>query len=174
MASKGIQRINATADLDKEKVAERYKELKKIISINSNMAFKQVIEAIAHISVGTYYNYIYSGKQQGQVSQYTIDNLSEYFNLPKEVFTSEYEFTDDIKKHIADKIKEEFGEEKQLKTKPENTTSEVLNNIKEITIKLNDENNLDVLKNAIESLNLAIEIVNNRIDNINKINKMQR
>lgn len=72
LASKGIQRVNATAHIDKDLVVSTYKEIKKIITQNSSTPFKTVINKIANIKVGTFYNYIYPGNQQGLVSLYTV------------------------------------------------------------------------------------------------------
>lgn len=111
MTSKGTQRINAPPHLNKDDVANRFKDLKEIITQNSNIPFKDAIFKIAKINAGIFYNYIYPGKQKGQVSLYTLENLSNYFNLPKEIFTSESPLDQNVKNQIIYKLNEKLNAE---------------------------------------------------------------
>ncbi|MDD4802300.1 MAG: hypothetical protein PHF24_05080 [Syntrophomonas sp.] len=171
MSSKDKQRINVTSHLDKDKVVQRYKELKEIIVSNSSIPFKDVINQIAGINVGTFYNYIYPGKQQGQVSLYTVENLSNYFSLPKEVFTSEVALDDDIKEKMASRIQNGFTKNSFPKNNAKSTISElndsnVLDAIKKITISLNNESDTEVLKNGIKLLEVTLNVSKNRLENL--------
>lgn len=89
-----------------EIVAERYREIKKIIQENTTRPFKEAIEIIAGVSVGTWYNYISHGRQRGRVSKYTVDKLSSFSGLPVQVFTGELDFTAEQKKIFKEKVME--------------------------------------------------------------------
>lgn len=174
MASKGTQRENATRMFDKAKVAARYKELKDIITQNSAVPFKDVILKIAQINVGTFYNYIYPGNQMGQVSQYTVDNLSSYFNLPKDIFTSEAPLTEEIRKQLVAKISSDFG--KNNRQQPQNLICadkySITDAIKNISIHLNNENSIETLQQATKLLEITLSISNNRINSLTQLKNL--
>ena len=175
MASKGIQRVNATADIDKNLVVSTYKEIQKIITRNSTTPFKKVISEIAKINVGTFYNYIYRGNQQGQVSLYTVKNLADYFNLPEQVFSCEVPLTEDIKEAIAEKIRKHFGSSESLQQQiisPTVADNEITTQLKAVIHRLKNENNLEIIKQAMRLLDLAKEIAASRQDIINKISQI--
>lgn len=177
MSSKGIQRINATDNLNKNDVANRFKELKELIKENSNVPFKDAIKEIAAIDVGTFNNYIYPGKQMGRVSLYTIENLSKYFNLPKEVFTSEVPLTQDIKIQIISKLNTNLNNTNNStinknSSNTKNLTSSTLDNIKNIIINLNNETDIEILKKSITLLEISLNISNNRLNSLIELNKL--
>lgn len=179
MSSKGSQRVNATANYDKQDVANRYREIKEIIIENSQIPFKVVIENIAGISAGTYYNYIYPGKRMGQVSQYTINNLSNYFSdVPKELFTTQAELDNESKVKIAKRIHDDFTndfEKEQSYRKSINSNKnhrDILEKIKSIVKDLNNENNIEELQKSLKLLELSLEIANNRIESLMKITEL--
>lgn len=180
MTSKGTQRINATAHLNKDDVANRFKDLKEIITQNSNIPFKDAIFKIAKINVGTFYNYIYPGKQKGQVSLYTLENLSNYFNLPKEIFTSESPLDQNVKNQIISKLNENLNADSasqkinssSLQPQIKNLSSSTLDTIKNITFDLNNESDIETLKKAIKLLEISLNISTNRLNALLELDKM--
>lgn len=108
MSNKGGEQAVWVTEGYEDVVAERYKEIKKIIQENTSMLFKEAIEKIAGVKVGTWYNYISKGSQRGRVSKYTVDKLCEFSELPFGVFAGKLEFTSEYKKQFADKVKEKL------------------------------------------------------------------
>lgn len=180
MSSKGTQRINATDNINKNDVANRFKELKKLIQSNSNVPFKEAIKKIASIDVGTFNNYIYPGRQMGRVSLYTIENLSRYFDLPKEVFTSQAPLDENIKTIIISKLNENLNADTisqdlnstLTESQSKNCTPSILSIIKNVTIDLNNESDTETLKKAIKLLELSLNISNNRLNTLLELDKM--
>ncbi|MBZ9689392.1 hypothetical protein G9F72_024140 [Clostridium estertheticum] len=118
MANKGRDQAVWVTEGHEEIVAERYKEIKKIIQENTSMLFKDAIEMVGGVKVGTWYNYISKGTQRGRVSKYTVNKLCEFSDLPYELFTGKIEFSNEHKKQLADKVKEKL--EKIYKDEKEN------------------------------------------------------
>lgn len=98
--------------------AERVKDINSIIKNNSNAPLKDVIQKIAKISTGAWYNYFSKGPMRGKISNATVGSLKNFFNLPEEVFAGKAEFTDEHRAAIAAKIKEEFGNVPKAKRGP--------------------------------------------------------
>lgn len=98
--------------------AERVKDINSIIKNNSNAPLKAVIQKIAKISTGAWYNYFSKGPMRGKISNVTAAALKSFFKLPEEVFTGKGEFTAEHREAIASKIKEEFGNAPKAKRGP--------------------------------------------------------
>jgi hypothetical protein len=98
--------------------AERVKDINSIIKNNSNAPLKDVIQKIAKISTGAWYNYFSKGPMRGKISNATVGSLKNFFNLPEDVFSGKIEFTDEHRAVIAAKIKEEFGNAPKAKRGP--------------------------------------------------------
>lgn len=112
-------------------------------------------EEIAGISPGGYYNYTSKNSDRyGKVSLYTVKHLSSYFNLPQGIFDCTMEFNDKAKEKIAKNIKNNFSEE----------NSRLIQEIKDLSAKLTEQEDLETLKKSSKILINTINILENKIE----------
>lgn len=180
MASKGKQKIHATEGRE-EIAGKRFNEIRELIMQNTSEPFKNVITKIAGITVGTFYNYIYPGKQYGRVSLYTVENLGNYFALPVGIFDCTIDFTQEAKEKISLKIRQDFSTSNVLsETAPQeeinqiHDDSDIIETIKRLAISIGNESNITMLEQVIPSLESLQEIARSRHSTLYSINKLQR
>jgi hypothetical protein len=173
MSSSGTQKIRATAGREHE-AGNRYAEIKDIIAGNSSVPFKDVIMGIAGIDSRSYNNYIRKGyRQYGAVSQFTVNNLSSYFGLPKGIFDCTMPFSDQAKEQIAEIIAQNFSSvsiSTQAVNAPEGL--DLLDDLKAIAIPLSNENDRDVLEKAIAILERLVTIARSRHETLTSLTEL--
>ena len=141
-------------------VAHRYREIKDIIQKNTSMSFKEAIEIVAGVKVGTWYNYISKGSQRGKVSKYTATKLSEFSDVPYEVFTGKLSFDNNYKEQFATKVKENLGGLKN----PNYNDFELLIELSDKIDLIKDEEYLKKLDLIVCNLQEKIELKKKTID----------
>lgn len=171
MSSSGyLQKINATKG--RESIAgERYKEIREIIKENSKKPFKEVIQQIAGISAGGYYNYTSEkGDKYGNVSLYTVKNLSAYFNLPEGIFDCTLEFDINSREKIRNKILQDFGDnslntiESNVENSINTPTNDLVDAIKKLSQQILHEDNINTLEKALKALEATTAILKAKLE----------
>lgn len=132
----------------REEIAgKRYSEIRDIISINSDMKFKDTIGEIAGISPGSYYNYTSENSPKyGRVSLFTVKNLSEFFSLPIGIFDCSEEFSEKAKMKIADIVRSKYT----IKNNSQIIDDELIKKL-EYSSKMEDKLPKDIIQNALEN-----------------------
>ncbi|EMU52824.1 hypothetical protein [Clostridium butyricum] len=172
MSSSGyLQKTNATKGREST-AGERYKEIREIIKENSKKPFKDVIKQIAGISPGGYYNYTSEKSDKyGNVSLYTVKNLSSYFNLPEGIFDCTLDFDINSKEKIKNKIIEDFGTD-SLNVSIENnidstinpTTNNLVVEIKKLSQQILLEDNINTLEKALKALEATTAMLKAKLE----------
>jgi hypothetical protein len=170
------QRRNIISEENIEQVVATFDELRRIILDNSTVPFKDVIKAIAKIDVGTFYNYIYKGKQRGRVSGFTVENLSRYFNLPKELFTGMQELTEGFKGEMALRIRTDFSKvnEPPLQKVGHDDLIDLLNLIRMLDDALVAENDMSKLEESVKKLEHAQIIMKKKLDYLRELKEYKK
>lgn len=161
-----------------EIIAERYKKIQDIVKRNSDVPFKYAIEVVAGVKIGTWYNYISHGKQRGRISKFTVEKLSEFSGIPVEVFTGEYDFTEDYINKFSDKVKERLREDKKDTNKCtfQNTdiNTDVYSKLKllsQVVDKINNTQDLNKVSNILKKLMKKVELRRDTLAIDEEINK---
>ena len=182
--SSGSQKKHATKGKESE-AGERYRELREIIIDSSAVPFKEIIERIAGIKVGSFYNYTAEGTPKfGRISQYTVENLSNYFNLPQGIFNCSLPFTNDVKETIKQKIQSDFGEKNNItklssinkpKTKDTYSQSEddIINTLEYLYIPLNNIHEIEISYKINDILEKLLKINTARIESLKILNDIE-
>lgn len=180
MASSGTQKVCATEGRELE-AGKRYREIKDIISHNTNVPFKTVLKRIADIDYKSYDNYIREGKQYGRVSLYTVEKLAHYFNMPVGVFDCSSDFTDQDKQQIADKISQDFSSVSRPVTVQEEQQgyrvgidSQVIKELRALARPLGNENDQDALQEVVDKLEMLLIIAKSRLEIVESIGKIEQ
>lgn len=148
------KRINATEGRE-EIAGKRYTELREIIKNNSSLNFKDIIQEIAGISPGGYYNYTSKNSDRyGKVSLHTVKHLSSYFKLPQGIFDCSLDLDDETKEKIAKTIKNNFSDQ----------NNKLIQEIKDLSAKLIKQDDLETLEKSSIILMNTINILKNKIE----------
>ncbi len=170
MASFGDQTLKATQGREME-AASRYKEFKDIIisNIERPYTFSEVIEEIANIKAGSFYNYISNKKQKGRVSLYTVKQLADFFDLPVGVFDCSMPFTAQHKETMISKLQKSFCNRQESEKEQPKTSIPLVHLLQEQLVTLSQETNVCTLEEAIVMLEQARDLVTERKKSIEKL-----
>lgn len=175
MSSQGTQKIFATKGYE-ETVVNTYSRLKELIIANTNISFKDVISTIAGITASTYYGYISNvPEKRGRVSLFVTDKLTNYFNLPSELFTGKIQISIEHEKKIISKIKDDFTiRDLEINNKYNLVSDEkdINNIIKKEVISLLKSDDIELLKTKADTFNSYAELLLNRIKDLKRLEQL--
>ncbi|WP_147564378.1 hypothetical protein [Clostridium tyrobutyricum] len=169
MASNASQKINATKNREKE-AGKRYTEIRDIINKNSDFPFKKIIQQIAGVTAGSFYNYTSpKSAKYGCVSLFTAENMSSYFNLPLGIFDCTVPFDEKSKEIIAQKIRSNFKN-----TSNNFVKISISDDLKKLALRISNENDIDELNEVNYIIDDMKDIVQSRINTLNTLKKISK
>lgn len=169
MASNGSQKINATKGQEKE-AGKRYTEIRSIINENSDFPFKKIIQEIAGVTAGSFYNYTSpKSTKYGCISLYTVENMSRYFDLPLGIFDCTIPFDKRSKEIMAQKVRSNFKNASNNFAK-----TSISNDLKKLADEMINENDIDELNESISIIDNIKTIIQSRINSLNTLKKIKK